>query len=133
MSSGKKVDFLEKARAAWGKDVPDFVLKLAEDCQKVGQESIARRIGYNASVVSQVLANKYPGNMVKVEAAVRGALMGATVVCPIVGEIGRDQCLEHQRLGNTGASPTRAAIYRKCNGIGTDKCEHSLIRRRDDA
>ena len=68
----------------------------------------AKRIGYSSAVVSHVLNNDYSGDMSRVEAKVRGALMSQTVTCPIVGEIGLDRCLDEQKIGNTGASSIRA-------------------------
>lgn len=133
MSSGKKVDFIAKALAAWDNNPPAYVVKLSEDCQKVGQAAIAKRIGYSVSTVSYVLGNKYPGDLAKVEAAVRGALMGAKVMCPVFGEMDTDYCLAEQRKTHMTGTPERARLYRLCRGIGVPKCEHSLIRGRGDA
>jgi hypothetical protein len=72
-----------------------------------------------------VFANAYTGDLARVEAKVRGALMGATVVCPILGEIGRDVCLDEQKKPNTGASSIRSKLYRACRA----GCPHSRISR----
>ncbi|MGO3934735.1 transcriptional regulator [Rhodopseudomonas pseudopalustris] len=123
--SRRKDDYLTKARAAWGDHLPDWIEELAKEANRITGGKIAKRLGYSAGVVSLVLSRSYMGDLESVEAAVRGALMGSTVVCPVIGEIGRDQCLEHQKLGNTGASAIRAAIARECR---SGRCEHSRLK-----
>jgi len=117
------IDYLANARKGWGDTLPDWIEVLAREANRTTQSLAARRIGYSGGLLSAVFANKYQGNMATVEARARGALMGLTVVCPVVGEIGRDRCLDEQKMGNTGASSIRARLYRACrNG-----CPHSRI------
>lgn len=110
-SSG--TDYVAKVQDAWG-EVPDFVMELALEASKTTQSAIAKRIGYSAPVVSDVFANKYRGDMVRLEQKVRGVLMGATVICPILGEIGRDRCLDEQRVPFSASSSIRSKLYRAC-------------------
>lgn len=77
-----ELNALEKARQAWGNDMPDWVTALAEDCVRRSQRVVAKDIGYSVGVVSQVLNRVYPGNIEKVERAIRGKFLGATVSCP---------------------------------------------------
>jgi uncharacterized protein involved in cysteine biosynthesis len=118
-----RIDFLAKAQAAWGKQLPDWVAELVRECNRSSAAGVAKRIGYSGAVVSQIIASKYPGDIARVEQKVRGALMGDKVMCPVVGEIGRDRCLDEQRMGNTGASSIRAKLYRACRS----GCPHSHI------
>ncbi len=106
---------LERAEAAWGAVMPEWVRVLAEACDAGGQRETALAIGYSQAVVSQVLSRSYAGDYAAVEAAVSGALMGETVRCPVFGELRRDQCLRNQRLpkGPTG-DPARRALRRTC-------------------
>jgi hypothetical protein len=126
--SPPKVDFLAKARAAWADKLPDWVEALAIEANRTNSARTAKRIGYSGAVLSHVFANNYPGDIARVEAKVRGALMSAIVTCPIVGEIGLDRCLDEQKMGNTGASSIRAQLYRACRG----GCPHSRIKPEDD-
>lgn len=128
----KVVDFLAKAKLAWGADLPDWVEELAKEVNRKSQRLAGARIGYTGGLVSAVIARKYRGDMARVEAKVRGALMGATVECPVLGVIGRHRCLDEQKMPNTGASPQRGRLYRKCRGIGTDICPHSRHRTEAD-
>jgi len=116
-----KVDFLAKAKGAWGDKLP--VEALAFEANRTDSAKAAKRIGYSGAVLSHVFSNAYPGDMSRVEAKVRGALMSAVVTCPVVGEIGLDRCLDEQKMGLTGASALRARLYRACRG----GCPHSRI------
>lgn len=116
--------FAAAAATAWGEAIPDWVTVLAEEVDRTTQTATARRLGYSSSVVSQTLARSYAGDLRSVEQAVRGALMGATVACPVLGEIGRDMCLEEQRMPAAPTSAMRMQLWRACRG----GCQHSKQR-----
>jgi DNA-binding transcriptional regulator YdaS (Cro superfamily) len=78
------------------------------------QRAAAKRIGYSAAVVSQVLSGSYKGDWKAVQQAVEGALLGATVDCPVAGDIPRNRCLEHQRSEATAASPMSVELAQTC-------------------
>lgn len=124
----EKRSFADKAQAAWGNPLPDWIAALAEACDRSTQAEIAKRLGSSTAVISHVLAKNYAGNLQRVEENVRGALLGATVNCPVLGEIGTDRCLAEQKMGNTFSSAMRGAIYRNCRGNGVPKCMHSQIK-----
>lgn len=119
-----KVDFVVKARAAWGAALPKWVEALAEQANRTSLRAVAQRIKYSPAVVSLVLNSAYKGDMRKVEGKVRGAYLNETVMCPVLGEIGRDRCLEEQAMPNTGASSIRARVYWACRR----GCPHSRIK-----
>ncbi|UGA45982.1 transcriptional regulator [Bradyrhizobium quebecense] len=127
-----KPNYLAKARAAWGDNMSAEVSMLAEEAERTTADKVAKRIGYSGAVVSQVISNKYPGDVERVKAKIRGALMNATVMCPAVGEIALDYCLDQQKMPNTGASSVRALIYRNCRGLGVQRCVHSRIKEDDN-
>nr|WP_284701207.1 transcriptional regulator [Rhodoplanes tepidamans] len=104
--------------------MPAWVEALAEEATRTSQSTAASRIGYSAPVVSAVLSRSYKGDYAAVEARVSGALMGATVDCPVLGEIARDHCLDQQRLGFAATSSVRARLYRACRA----GCRHSRIK-----
>lgn len=113
----------QKAEAAWG-DVPDWVRELAALADREGLRGAEKRVGYSASAISTVINNRYRGDMVRVEESVRGALMGQTVACPVLGEIGRDQCLAWQKKPFAATSSVRVAVYRACRS----GCPHSALK-----
>lgn len=115
-------DFLKIAGEAWGMPLPDWVQMLAEQCNATTQSAVAKRLGYSAGLISQVLRKTYPGNVAAVEEAVRGAWMGSTLVCPVMGSIGNDVCLSWRRKSKVFA-PThnhRVRMHRACNS-----CPHN--------
>lgn len=125
------VDAVEKANTAWGADLPDWVLVLAEACSKTNQSTVARRIDYSPAVVSSVLSNSYKGDIGRVEQMVRGALMSETVTCPLLGDIARNVCLEWQAKPYAATSSHRAAMFHACRS----NCPNSRLSQRgeDDA
>lgn len=100
--------------------VPDWVMILAETVDAQGVRKTAERVGYSHSVISRVLNGKYDGDMERVAEIVKGAMLGATVMCPVSGEIARDVCLDNQRRGPPFTSSLRARLYRACR----DGCPH---------
>ncbi|MBI1201463.1 MAG: transcriptional regulator [Rhodopseudomonas sp.] len=119
-----KTDFVAKARTAWPGEPPAFVVVLAEEATRTSLAATAKRIGYTGGLVSNIIANKYPAGFERIEAKVRGALMNECVMCPVLGEIGRDRCLDEQAMPRLATSSIRSKLWRACrNG-----CPHSRIK-----
>lgn len=123
--SASRMDAVAKARAAWGEQIPVEVLALAEACKAQTSRAIAKRLGYSDAVVSNVLGAKYEGDMDRVFTAIRGALLGETVHCPVLDEIGRDRCLAEQVRPFAATNSTRALLFHECK-----RCIH---RQQKDA
>ena len=119
---------VQRAVAAWEDQTPDWVMALAIACDKSTQNRVAGRIGYSAAVVSNVLKAKYSGDLKAVEGAVKGALMNETVVCPVVGDLSRQACGEHQRRPGAPHNPPRIQFFKACRG----GCPHSRINQGDE-
>lgn len=107
---------IEKARKAWGDAAPDWVQVLAEACDARGssQSAVATRLGISSAAVNQVLANAYVGRVDKIEARVKGQLMGVTVSCPVLGEISRRKCLDSQSPTRGATNELRVELRRAC-------------------
>jgi hypothetical protein len=104
-----------RARMRWGDDCPDWVLVLARTADSVAsQTELGKKLNVSPASISAVIGKTYPGKLDAIEAKVKGALMSATVTCPVMGEIGRDVCAENQCMPFTAANPTRAQIWRAC-------------------
>ncbi|WP_428527108.1 transcriptional regulator [Roseibium sp.] len=123
------VSFAEKTDQAWNGAPPDWVKELALIADSTSLSACAKRLSYSTAVLSQTISNKYPGDLEKIEATVRGALMHETVDCPIVGEIGRDQCLKHQAADRAFTNSVRTRLYNACRG----GCPHSRLKGGKDA
>lgn len=122
---------IDKATSAWGGDLPDWVRVLSEACAQSTQSAVAKRIGYSASAISQVLSNSYRGDIKRIEQMVSGALMSVTVICPMQGELSRNICLDWQAKPYAPTSSYRVAMYRACNG-GCPHA-HSTTKGSEDA
>ena len=107
---------LEKARAAWGAEFPDWVRRLAEECAKTSQNKVANRINRSASLVSAVLSRSYKGDMAAVEEVVRGVYFSATIDCPALGQIGTNACRDWMRLASSfsNINSERVRMYQPC-------------------
>lgn len=108
---------VEIARTAWGDDIPDWIMVLARACEAQSQNKVASRLGRSASLVSNVLRAKYPGDMDVVEDLVRGVFMRAVVDCPALGELPTHECYAwRQKSRNfTGHNALRVRMFRACN------------------
>lgn len=115
---------LDKVDRTWDGRAPDWVRMLAEQVDASSQRLAGRAIGYSAAVVSTVLANRYRGDLGRVEAAVRGAFMDGAVECPVLGPIRSDRCIKAQRSPLNTSSPQAAQLYRACRG----GCPHSTVK-----
>jgi hypothetical protein len=106
--------YLAKAHAAWN-PAPDWIVALARRAD--GAESlnaIGGKLGVSGGALSAVLSRTYPGGYSRIEARVRGALMSATVTCPVEGEIARNRCADNQASKPSAASPARAQFPFRC-------------------
>ena len=137
MKRGPKHNFhsgnaCERSLDAWKRERPAWVRELSEACDATSQGKVAKRLGYSASVVSQVIGRVYRGDYDAVEQKVRGALMSEEVSCPVVGEIRKDICANHQKKAKgkfMATSAMRARLNYACRG----NCPHSRIGGRADA
>lgn len=87
---------LDTARGAWGAPTPDWIEALVRACDESSQNNVARRLGYSGAVVSQVLRNRYPGDIAGIERLVRANLMLEKLSCPALGVIKLSECLKHR-------------------------------------
>lgn len=104
------------ARAAWGEALPDWVMRLAEECAASSQSKVAARLHRSAALVSTVLRAKYAGDMHAVEEIVRGVYMRATIPCPALGEIGTNTCRDWMLKATafSNINSERVRMYRAC-------------------
>ena len=120
--------FLDKAIAAHGEEVPDWIVELAKLADREGLGGAEKRIGYSRSAISTVINGKYTGDVERVEEMVRGALMAATVNCPILGELARNRCLEWQKKPYAATSSHRVQMFVACQG-----CVNATVKKSEDA
>lgn len=110
-----KLTNMEKATAAWSGTLPDWIVVLAEACDRDSQSAVARKIGKSGSAISQVLSNSYHnGDISNVEKAVRWSLMTETVNCPVMGEIARSICADWQSKPFATTNSHRIRMHHAC-------------------
>jgi len=78
------------------------------------QSAVARRIGYSAAAVSQVLSGKYGGDMTTMLARVEEVYGSRTVRCPVLGEIVLSRCAAERHTLFSASSPVRVRLFSAC-------------------
>ncbi|PHS66344.1 MAG: transcriptional regulator [Thalassobium sp.] len=104
---------------------PRWLTELRRQCMATSQRKVAAELGVSTAMISQALKDKYPGDISKLERAVRGAYLGDTVSCPVLGELETNKCLRYQREKLSAVNPMRVQLFRACNGF----CENSEKNR----
>ena len=82
------------------------------------QAKIGKMLGYSPATISQVLSEKYPGDLGTLLAKVEEIFGSTTVECPILGTILLGQCVDERNKPFSSANPTRVRLYVACR-----KCE----------
>jgi hypothetical protein len=100
-------------------DQPLWLDVLAQQCADSSQRAVATTLNVSPTMINQALKRVYPGDLAKLERAVRGAYMGATVNCPVLGELETHRCITNQKQKASSVNPTRVQLFRSCQ-----KCEH---------
>jgi len=101
-------------RLSWGKAAPEWIVLLAECCDKASQSAIARKLNVSGSMINQALKNSYAGRLDRLEQRVRGELMHETVGCPVLGEITKRRCLDEQNRPHASTNAVRVELRRAC-------------------
>ena len=109
---------MDTARDHWGEGLPDWVEVLAVECGRSNAAKVAGLLDRSPAVISQVLRNKYPADLARIEERVRGVFLDAKVACPAVGAMPVQQCQDWREKARTFqlGNPTRVRMFRACNG-----------------
>lgn len=121
-SAGHRLSNMDKARAAWGAEPPEWVLCLAETCDTHGVRGTAAKLKTSPALLSLAINHRYHAGYGFVERRTRAMLMAEILECPALGLISAAQCREEQKKPFTSVNPLAVAVYRACrNG-----CRHYL-------
>ncbi|WP_194094842.1 transcriptional regulator [Marivivens aquimaris] len=107
----------EKALAAYGGALPDWIEVLVAESERTSQSKAAAAIGVSPAVVTGILGNNYKGIVANVEARVRGSLMRDVVQCPALGEISTRKCIDWRDRAKgpiKGNNMLRVMMFRSC-------------------
>ncbi len=107
----------------WGEAPPDWVAALALACDETSQNKVALKLERSATLVSNILRNRYPADTGLVEDLVRGHLMKETVACPALGEIGKQVCRKWRGKARhfENVNSQTVTMYRACNRCPINK------------
>ncbi len=78
------------------------------------QVKVAKALKVSGAVVSQLLRDSYMGDVATLADRIRGLYMAETVRCPVMGELGRNHCLDYQKRPLAFTNPQRAALHQAC-------------------
>lgn len=94
---------------------PDWLLILAETCDRRGQRKTAALLGVSPTLVNfAVNKTRAVHKLGYLEDKVRQRLMVTEIACPALGGISLDQCLQEQVAPFSAANPLRVQLYRAC-------------------
>lgn len=109
---------LDKAREAWGDDLPEWVETLAIECGKTSQNKVAAKLERSSTMISQALSRTYKGDMDALAERVLGVFEQAVIRCPALGTMPSHVCQDWRKKAEafqTG-NPLRVRMYRACHG-----------------
>ena len=94
---------------------------------KQGLAPVARQLGVSPSLISQAVKGVYKGNIARLQTLVEGSLLTETVSCPVLGDLAKHKCLQHQERPRAfaTANPIKAQLYRACRA----GCPYSKLSR----
>lgn len=107
------MSMMDKAAVAWGKILPDWVRALAEACDQSSLRKVAARLEVSPAIVSLAVGRKRE-ILDFIKGKVEAVLMITMVVCPVLGVMGKNECLREQAAEFTDANPLRIQLYRAC-------------------
>lgn len=102
---------------------PKPLMKLPADVQAAlvaavarfgSQSKAAAELGVSPAVVNNLLRDRYPGNVKTMEERIRGQFMAETVQCPVLGTLGRRNCLDNQALPLAFTNSNRVRLHKAC-------------------
>lgn len=126
MSALQKVSATEIVYESWSGIPPEWVVALAKYCDSKTQVDAGRKIGRSASLVNQVLKNRYTGDLSNVQSRAEAAFNIKKVACPILGEINGEDCLKHQTQPYNSGNHIAVSLFRACR-----KCPQNIQLRKD--
>ena len=101
----------------WGPHMPEWIDALARECDKPknSQRKVAALLGVSVTAVNLLLKNKYaPRDHTDMKARVEAILMVTKVACPVLGVMGRADCLKEQAKPLVTCNPVSVQLFRAC-------------------
>ena len=93
----QKLTNVERAREAWGKATPEWIVLLASHCDASNQTAVAKQLAKSGPYISRILSKTYAGSYDEAERLVRSRLGTEEVPCPLWGNIPLESCMNLRR------------------------------------
>lgn len=119
----KDFDHLQKARMAWGKDLPDWISGLAHQCNATSQTRVASMLGVSATQISQVIGRTYQGRFDNLRDRYLGVFEAEVVACPALGLLPLNTCRDWRQKSARlhSANAQNVMMYRACKKCPRNK------------
>lgn len=105
----------EKPKTPPAQQLPvDALQALASACSASTQAAVATQLGVSEGTISNALKGRYIGNVDKLAERIRGELLNATVMCPVLGCLTSRMCQDERAKPLHSANPLRVQVWRAC-------------------
>ena len=111
-----KAKAIDTARKSWG-TVPDWIEALARECDKPksSQRKVGKLLLYSGATINLLLKNRYyPRDHTKIKARIQAVLMVEIIACPVLGVLGRPDCLKEQAKPLVTCNPISVQLFHAC-------------------
>lgn len=112
--ANRSTSSVDRVANEWGAFIPDWISVLAEECDASSQRQIAEVLGVSTALISNVLGNKYTGDLTRIEQEVNARFLRSEVDCPVLGTIPAADCFDHQGRQFSTANPVTVKLFRAC-------------------
>ncbi len=117
----------EKAEAAWGATLPDWIEKLATACDGKGLRKTAADLSVSPAIVSLAIRNRHHASLDYIQNRVEHILGISIIPCPVLGLISRKDCQSNQQKPFSSINPVEVQLFRSCRGT----CLYNELKKED--
>ena len=117
----------EKAEAAWGVPLPDWIEKLATACAGKGLRKTAEDLSVSPAIVSLAIRRSRAKRDFIERRRVKDILGISIIPCPVLGLISRKDCRDNQQKPFSSINPIAVQLFRSCRGT----CLYSEIAKEE--
>lgn len=94
---------------------------LRQKCEALGRRKVEAELGISKTTLSQVLNEKYPGNLDNIASKVTEAYSSDKVLCPVLGSITVQRCATEQSKPFAATNPQRIKLWKACQTCPLNK------------
>jgi len=118
----KRPSAMKLALSGWGERLPmylpEWVVTLAEACDRSSMRTVAASLGVSPALVSLAIRNAHHARLDFIQARVEAVLGG--VECPVLGHISAERCRQNQDQPFSSINQLSVRLFRACRG----ECPH---------